>query len=310
MGRVDDALRRAAEAAGGSRGERKDVAPAADTPTTAEPETNTFDISEFRLRTAPQPPPPQTAPAAKPIEFQTHAPLDAVVEGLAEKVVVDKKMPPPTREQYRRLAAALHQQQATSGLQVVMVASAVAGEGKTLTASNLAMTLSESYQRRVLLIDADLRRPTVHDVFKIPGSPGLSEGLVASDESPLVVHDVTPMLTVLTAGRPTNDPTAALTSGRMRRLIDEARTRFVWVVIDTPPVGILTDANLLSAMVDGAVLVVKAGQTPYQLVQQAVHAIGQDRVVGVVLNRAKVSGRGYGYRYYEQSYVSSLGVRA
>ena len=77
---------------------------------------------------------------------------------------------PASREQYRRLAATLHHAQAEHGLKVVMVASAVPGEGKTLTATNLALTLSESYQRRVLLIDADLRRPSLHDDVQVPNT--------------------------------------------------------------------------------------------------------------------------------------------
>ena len=85
---------------------------------------------------------------------------------LAEKVVVDANMSPVSREQYRRLAAVLHDAQGNNGTQVVMVASAVPGEGKTLTATNVALTLSDSYRRRVLLIDADLRRPALHEVFR------------------------------------------------------------------------------------------------------------------------------------------------
>jgi Mrp family chromosome partitioning ATPase len=91
---------------------------------------------------------------------------------LTEKIVVDHNMSPASREQYRRLAAVLHDAHNTSGLRLIMVASAVAGEGKTLTASNLALTFSESYQKRVLLIDADLRRPSLHTVFRLGPGPG------------------------------------------------------------------------------------------------------------------------------------------
>ena len=84
---------------------------------------------------------------------------------------------------------------------------------------------------------------------------------------------------------------AGLTSDRMRRVIDEAREAFDWVIVDTPPVGLLTDANLLASMVDGAVLVVKAEHTPYQLVQRAVDALGRNRILGVVLNRAQRAAR-------------------
>ena len=97
------------------------------------------------------------------------------------------------------------------------------------------------------------------------------------------------------------DPTAGLTSDRMRRLIAEARDVFDWVVIDTPPVALLSDANLLSAICDGVVFVVKAGTTPYELAKRAVDAIGRERILGVVLNRAQQSPHtaGYGYGYYD-----------
>ena len=96
---------------------------------------------------------------------------------LNRKVVIDQDMVPASREQYRRLAATLHQAQSMNGMKVVLIASAVAGEGKTLTVSNLALTFSESYKRSVLVIDGDLRRPSLHTVFGIAGSPGLTEGL-------------------------------------------------------------------------------------------------------------------------------------
>jgi protein-tyrosine kinase len=206
---------------------------------------------------------------------------------------------PASREQYRRLAAALHQAQRTSGFKVVMVASAVAGEGKTLTASNLAMTLSESYRRDVLLIDADLRRPSLHQVFQVAGAPGLSDGLITSEDPKLPLHRVSERLAILPAGRPTSDPIGALTSERMRRLIDEAREVFDWVVIDSPPVGLLTDAALLSSMADGVVLVVKAESTPHEMVVRAVNAIGRERVIGTVLNRAKEQPNRTSYDYYK-----------
>jgi capsular exopolysaccharide synthesis family protein len=225
---------------------------------------------------------------------------------LAEKIVVDDRMVPAIREQYRRLAAALHHAQAADGLKVVMIASAVEKEGKSLTSSNLALTLSESYRRRVLLIDADLRRPSLHTTFNLGQPSGLSEALMSVEEQKLGLHAVSDMLTVLPAGRPSSDPMAALTSPRMRHVLQEARDAFDWVVIDTPPVGLLADANLLASMVDGTVLVVKAGATPFSLVKRAVEAIGPARVLGVVLNLASLHGREYGYGYYGYSYAAAV----
>lgn len=302
MGRVGDAMRRASGEA------------AADQPEAAPGATALAGEPFPEERSAPQTP---TAPPADPAgetlmtaaeaspEIQQHFGAD-----LAAKVVVDATMMPASREQYRRLAATLHHAQEARGLKVVMVASAVAGEGKSLTASNLALTLSESYRRRVLLIDGDLRRSALADIFGVEAESGLSEALDAPDRIPMPVYDVSPRLTLLPAGQPNPDPMAALTSVRMRALIDEARTQFDWIIIDTPPVGLLPDANLLASMVDGTLFVIKAGSTPSALVQRAVAAIGAERVLGAVLNRAvphagSAYGYGYGYGYYDYRYGPS-----
>jgi capsular exopolysaccharide synthesis family protein len=207
-----------------------------------------------------------------------------------ERVVVSKSMPPVSVEQYRRLAATLHHAQADRGIKRVMVTSAVTGEGKSLTATNLALTLSQSYRRRVLLIDADLRRPSLHRIFQVQNVFGLTEGLKARDERQLAIVEISEYLSLLTAGRPDPDPMSGLTSDRMRRILNEASTKFDWIVIDTPPVALLPDANLLAAMVDVAVLVVGATRTPYDLVQRAAESIGRDKIMGVVLNRVENTG--------------------
>jgi capsular exopolysaccharide synthesis family protein len=322
MGRVDEALRRAAEAARQGAAVDRAGATVVQVPATtlARPAFDE-DVPAFPAE-APDEPGPAVAPAAPPavpVAARSQAPagegrltpsaaesasgraFDLIDPSYARKVVIDDAIVPASREQYRRLAAALHQSQAEHGTRVIMVASAVVGEGKTLTASNLALTLSESYHRSVLLIDADLRRPSVHKVFRTQGSPGLTEGLTAPVDQKLPLHQITPRLTILPAGQPNADPMAGLTSSRMRRLIDEARQAFDWVVIDTPPVGLLTDASLLAAMVDGTLLVVHAGSTPYELVKRAVDTIGPERILGTVLNRAAqpVHEKGY-YGAYEQ----------
>ncbi len=226
---------------------------------------------------------------------------DVIQSRLAGKLVIDQTMLPGSREQYRRLAAVLHHAQVATGLRVVMVASAVVGEGKTLTAGNLSLTLSESYERRVLLMDADLRRPSLHAIFNVETVPGLSDALGSPEPQPLPLHQVSQRLTLLPAGRPSSDPMAGLTSVRMRELLEEARETFDWIIIDTPPIGLMTDANLLAAMADGALLVIKAGTTPYQLAERAIEAIGRDRLLGVVLNRA-TDLADHGNKYYNYYY--------
>jgi capsular exopolysaccharide synthesis family protein len=201
------------------------------------------------------------------------------------RLVVARGMSPISLEQYRRLAAALYHAQAENGLKTVLVSSAVPGEGKTLTATNLALTLAESYGRRVLLVDADLRDPSVHRLLGLPGSPGLAEYLRAEARD-LPVAAVSSALDLLPAGASNGNPVAGLISERMRLLVQQAVARFDWVLIDTPPVALMPDANLVARLADAVVLVVAAGSTPYRLVERAVEAVGRERVLGVVLNRA------------------------
>lgn len=190
-------------------------------------------------------------------------------------------------EQYRRLAATLHHDQAERGTKKVMIASAVAGEGKSLTALNLALTLSESYHRRVVLIDADLRCPSIHEMLNMPNVAGLNEALTNPRQNRATLRAVSQRLSVLPAGRPNPDPMAPLTSRRMSQLLDKAAANFDWVVVDTPPVVLLPDTNLLAAMVDVAVLVIQAGRTSYDHIERAVTMLGRERVLGVVLNGAE-----------------------
>lgn len=218
---------------------------------------------------------------------------------LIGKVVTGRDIEPGPIEQYRRLAATLHHDQAERGTKKVMVASAVAGEGKTLTALNLALTLSESYHRRVALIDADLRCPRVHEMLNITNVAGLNEALRNTRQNRATLFAVSSRLSVLPAGRPNPDPMALLTSRRMAQLLDKAAENFDWVVVDTPPVVLLPDTNLVAAMVDAAILVVQAGRTSFDLIDRAVTALGRERVLGVVLNGAEETDDGeYAYSAY------------
>jgi capsular exopolysaccharide synthesis family protein len=188
-------------------------------------------------------------------------------------------------EQYRRLAAALLDAQAESGLKTVMVTSALPREGKTLTVVNLALTLSDSYSRRVLLIDADLRRPSVHSILGLRNENGLNEALHSTrNEAPPLVG-LSPHLSVLPAGRPGQNPLAGLTSARMEGLLAECGTQYDWVLLDTPPVGLLPDARVLAGVVRAVLFVIGAGTTPSTVVERAIAELGPDWILGTVLNR-------------------------
>lgn len=319
MGRVDAALRKAAagrdaaeglEPLDGAAGDVAAPLPLANqSPAPAVPPTAPYAPANAIPHAAPTIHSGHVGHAAQPAASTTAVRVEDLDAAVSQKVVVDDRMLPGSREQYRRLAATLHQAQAASGIKAVMITSAVPGEGKTLTASNLALTLSESYHRRVLLIDADLRRPTLHRLFKVGGAPGLTESLLAIEERKLRLHQLSPNLSLLPAGASSLDPMAALASPRMRRILEEARDAFDWVIVDTPPVGLLTDASLVVANVDTTLFVVKAGETPFALVKRAVEVIGADRLLGVVLNRATPDLQRYGYGYSHYSHFKSPPIR-
>jgi len=205
----------------------------------------------------------------------------------AGKVVSGPEMDQATAEQYGRVAAVLHHAQKERKIKTVMVTSAMAGEGKTLTALNLALTLSEAYGRRVAFIDADLRCSRVHELLNVVRVKGLSEALQDGGQVHARLLAISPRLSVLLAGCSNLEPSGALTSPRMAQVLAEAAASFDWVIVDTPPVVLLPDTNLLARMVDGAIVVIRAGKTSYDVVERAVQTLDRKRVLGVVLNDAE-----------------------
>lgn len=214
-----------------------------------------------------------------------------------ERLVIAPGADPLHVEQFRQLAAALLHAHTQQNIRVVMVTSANAGEGKSLTAVNLALTLSDSYRQRVLLIDADLRRPSLHEVACVPNTSGLGDTLTSPVEQKLPVYQLSDTLMLVPAGKPDPDPMRALTSSRMHEILKEAATRFDWILIDAPPIGPIVDSSLLAPNIDAAIMVVRAGRTPYADVKRAVDSLGRDRIIGIVLNGAddieRVAYRGH-----------------
>jgi hypothetical protein len=175
-------------------------------------------------------------------------------------------MPAVSVEQYaawRRAAPGAERKR----LKTLMVTSALPAEGKTLTISNIALTLSESYSRRVLLVDADLRRPTIHEVFSLPNSTGLSEALRAGGQP--AIREVSPRLSVLPAGRVDGAATAALSSER-RRTSSRRATRLAGCLMDAASGDDIGCADR-PGLTDGVLFVIRAGIS-YAVVQRAISA--------------------------------------
>ena len=291
MSRVDEALGRAAALAGTQPG----------TPLLPGHEFEPANTVDLWPAEAPSEEPAQEPPAI-PVP-QYFAPSDAPTE--TDEKLVSRLLDSRSVEQYRRLAARLHLEQAQRGTKAVMISSALPGEGKTLTAANIALTLSHSYKRRVLLIDGDLRRPWMHELFNVPNVTGLNDGIRSQTGHKVPLIRWSEYLTLLTAGRPDSDPMSVLSSDRMKQILAEASAAFDWVIIDTPPVGLLSDAHLLAAIVDTVIMVVQAGRTPFHDISKAVQTLGPKSIFGVVLNRVRAN-TSFPYDDYYYSYAPKL----
>jgi capsular exopolysaccharide synthesis family protein len=199
-------------------------------------------------------------------------------------------------EQFRSLRARLDSIAAERPLRTVAITSAVSEEGKTTAAVNLALVSAMGVGRRVLLVDCDLRKPRIHTALGLRPEAGLAE--VLTDQAPLdralMKLDGTTLDVLPVRGTPSN-PSELLASARMRSLLDDLAQRYDRVILDTPPTLALPDAQTLSEVADGMVLVVRADSTPQEDVEAALDVLGRRRVLGVVLNGAQADEQRYGY---------------
>jgi capsular exopolysaccharide synthesis family protein len=235
-----------------------------------------------------------------------------IADDVGSELVMVNDVRSPSAESYRKLMTNLMYSASRPGLRVVVVTSASAGEGKTTTASNLAVAFAQQ-GRRVALVDADLRRARIHDVFGLGLEPGLTDLLVGNAT---IEQSIRPSgiagLSIIPAGTLPPNPLEFLGGERMHDLLGTLRERFDVVLIDTPPVLVTADAALMGVQADGVVLVVRAGKSERtaarHAVQQIVHLGG--RILGAVLNdpdaRTPRYGR-YGDYYYGYSYTSTEG---
>ncbi len=201
-------------------------------------------------------------------------------------------------EQYRNLRTILEAKRTGQGY-VIAVSSPSVGDGKTTTAINLAGVLAEDEAARVLLVDADLRDPTVDKRLGIRDTG--DGGLVGAIRAPALsledfaVPRVPFRLSVLPAGRRVASPYEILKSPRFGELLHEARRRFDYVVLDTPPLVSLSDCRLIGNWVDGFLIVVAAHRTPRKLVEEALNVLEPAKVVGFVFNNERAAKR-HAYR--------------
>jgi capsular exopolysaccharide synthesis family protein len=208
-------------------------------------------------------------------------------------------------EQYRTLRTLLEARRLDGGPAVIAVSSPAVGDGKTTTAINLAAVLAEGEESRVLLIDADLRNPSIAGKLGLSGSvAGLTHALRARLTSidELVVRRPPFNIDVLLSGEGSKAPYELLKSSVFADLLKEARRRYEFVIIDTPPIVSLPDTRLIGTLADGFIIVVAAHRTPKRLVEEALNALEPQKVLGLLFNgdEQPLSGYRYHYRYGER----------
>ena len=223
----------------------------------------------------------------KAIENQTH--IGFVVERKPKSVV---------SEAYRTLRTNIQYSSFDKKIQTILVTSAEAAEGKSTVSGNLALAFAQN-QSRVILIDCDLRKPSVHKNFKISNLAGLSEVLIGKAELKDVIQHRNDNLDVLTSGKIPPNPSEMLSSSVMTKLIERLRKEYDIVILDSAPIGAVTDAQILSTKVDGTILVTRAERTKRDIVLEAKSSLDKigANILGCVLHAVE-NTKGKYYYYY------------
>jgi len=194
------------------------------------------------------------------------------------------------QEEYKNFRAHLFNYVKPKGCKVIAVSSTTAGEGKSLTSSNLALAISKSVHESVLLIDADMKRPTLHSIFQIDKSPGLSDYLDGSmDLQSLFRKTRYDKLSIITAGSGSTQSSELMNSDKMRSLIEDVRNRYEdrYVIVDLPPLLPVSDVLNIAKYVDGLLFVVSAGNVSRKLVKMAIDKYPEKNIIGIVFNNYK-----------------------
>lgn len=231
---------------------------------------------------------------------------------LSEKLITAVEPRHPVSEAYRGIRTNLRFSTVDSRLDTLLVTSSNAGEGKSVTAANLAIVMAQLGLSAVL-VDADMRKPTQHKLFHLNRQPGLSDALIADNTPPQqYLHPVdVPNLWIMPSGMTPPNPAELLSSQRMRQLLAALHTEADVVIIDTPPLLVVTDAAVLASYVRDVVLVVNAKRTQRSALARAIEALHRidAHLCGVIVNELSRSARGYAYygEYYAGNYTGYYG---
>jgi exopolysaccharide/PEP-CTERM locus tyrosine autokinase len=190
-------------------------------------------------------------------------------------------------------------------LRSILVTSAEPLDGKSLVAANLAISIAQGMNEHVLLVDCDLRAPSIHKIFNLNIEAGIKEYLKdGTSVDPFLVKTYQKKLTILPGGKPATNPSELLCSSKMQALVDELKSRYEdrFVIFDSPPGEFMAETAFLARLMDATILVVRYGKTSRDLIRNTLENIGRDKILGVVFNASheRQSDYQYYYRYYRR----------
>lgn len=216
-------------------------------------------------------------------------------------------------EQFRRLRTHIIKPNAPAAYRTIMVTSAMPSEGKSLISINLAIIIALELHSHALLVDCDLRNPSISRFFGLHQERGLSNYLLGEAELPdLLAKTAVEKLSVLPGGPIQENPVELIGSEKMKGLIKELKSRYAdrYIVLDTSPILATTEPAVLNLLADGIILVVRSGETPREAIEQALRHINKEKIIGVVLNDVKFKTKnmtqkhfGAKYQYYDYRYA-------
>jgi len=209
-------------------------------------------------------------------------------------------------EEYRTLRSRLYHIRERMPLKKLLVTSALPKEGKSFTSANLAQVLVRQHGRRALLIDADLRGPRLHQMLGTPQGPGLAEYLLGkADEASVIQRGPMEGFFFIPSGESIEDPAELVASGRLKILLQRVEPLFDWIIVDSPPAILVSDASVLAKVCDGVLMVVRSASTPSDVARKARMEFPDQMLVGVVLNGTERDEAQYA-RYYYETYEKKI----
>lgn len=221
-------------------------------------------------------------------------------------LIMDKDPKSPISESYRTIRTNIEFSSIDKEIKIILITSSEPEEGKTTTASNIALAYAQA-GKKTLIIDCDLRKPKIHKMFNISGIVGLTNIMADNLKLSEIVYPFNESLDILPAGSIPPNPSEILSSNKMKNFLVEASELYERIIIDSPPVNVVTDTQILSGIADGVLLVVRSGSTNIDDANRAKELLlkAKANILGVVLRRVKTSHRKYGlsrynYYYYEE----------